>query len=110
MQKERFCAKLREFHQLVIDAKSAHNALKTLDPEFGGLFLGRHETMILALLEELMEDTGKDSMISYWVYELDWGKKAKDYKVTCHGKNYTLQTPEQLWDFIAHYSEGKTCS
>lgn len=102
LPKDKFCKLLRQFHELVKDAHGAHKSLKKLDPDFGGLSLGRHETMICSLLCELMEDNTKESWISYWIYELEWGVEAKKRKVTCHGKNYTLQTPEQLYNFMTH--------
>jgi len=100
IDKETFCKYMREWESLEADTKNAHEALKKLDPDFGGLYLGRHSSLISNLLSDLMNDNHKDSWISYYVYELDFGKKANEYKVGFEGRDYVLDTPEALYDFI----------
>lgn len=98
--KEQFCVLLREYEQLVKDRVVAHEAMRTLDPDFGGLHLSRHENMIVGLLQKLMDDEGRDSWICYWIYETDFGKK--DLLVSClecQNELY-LRTPEMLYDFM----------
>lgn len=56
---------------------------------------------ILRILEEELEDT-QAKYIDYFVWELDFGKKeyAKDCITLEDGKTVSLQTPEQLYDFL----------
>lgn len=105
LDKKTFCALMREFRTLRNDTHAAHEALKKLDPDFGGLNLSRHENFIVGLLERLVDDSEADSMVSYFIYEREWGEKqdssGKDTgPVTIANKNYKLKTPEHLYDII----------
>lgn len=99
ISKEQFCKWMEDFRTLERDTRRVHEALNTLDPDFGGLFLSRHETMILRLIEELMDDTSKDSMISWFVYDTEWGKSHNWCKCSCK-KEFTVETPEILYDVL----------
>lgn len=99
ISKQRFCELLRQFREIENDTAAAHNALKKLDPDFGGLSLSRHANLIGRLLEELVDDTGQDSMVSYFIYERNWGEKDMG-PVTIQGRNFKLKTPEHLYEII----------
>lgn len=97
--KERFIITLTELKQLDEDIEGVHKALKKLDSDFGGFYIGRLSTLIIGLLEASTNDT--DSFLSYWIYELDWGKKWKKGTVTSkEGKDIKLKTMDDLYNYI----------
>lgn len=56
---------------------------------------------VVNLLEILTND--KDSWISYWVFELDCGKKYKDGMILDKDKNpIKLKEIEDLWNLLTH--------
>lgn len=58
---------------------------------------------IIQLLALLTND--KDEWISYWIYELDFGKKANELKCTDgNGNKIPMNTIEDLWAVL--HSEG----
>lgn len=53
----------------------------------------------IALLEEIMHD--KDEWISYWVYELDCGRKWVKDTITSKGIDVPLKTIRDLWEILS---------
>jgi len=49
---------------------------------------------------EIMFEDYADQMINYWMFELDFGQKAEEYKVTIDGKRIDLRTSENLYNMI----------
>ena len=49
---------------------------------------------------EIMFDDYEDQWINYWMFELDFGQKAEEYKVTIDGKRIDLRTSENLYNMI----------
>jgi len=93
---------MKEFHEIVKDTDAVHDAMKKLDPDFGGLSLGRHESLALELLRKLTGDTSANSWISYYIYELDWGKKPLGEVVVRSKRWAKLGSIEKLFDIITH--------
>lgn len=57
-----------------------------------------HETSVIQLLEKMFNDI---DMISYWIYELDYGRKYKDGMITENdGTIIDISTAEKLYDFL----------
>ena len=57
-----------------------------------------HEMIVLHLLEKMFNDS---DIISYWLYELDYGKKYKEGDITeKDGTIIDISTPEKLYDFL----------
>ena len=57
-----------------------------------------HEMIVLHLLEKMFNDS---DIISYWLYELDYGKKYKEGDITeIDGTIIDISTPEKLYDFL----------
>ncbi len=74
-------------------------ALKSFDPDFGGFSLNRYETLVLDVLKLAVDD--KNDWISYWIYDLNCGKDAKNKTVTNkQGKNIPIKTISDLWEII----------
>lgn len=57
-----------------------------------------HEGIVVKLLEKLMRDGAGN--ISYFIYELDYGKEYQDGCVLDSNGNIDISTPEKLYDFL----------
>ena len=70
----------------------------------GSICVG-HETIVVQLLKNMFNNT---DTISYWLYELDYGRK---YKKGCfkdeNGKKIDISTPEKLYDYLVKEMEKK---
>ena len=68
----------------------------------GSICIG-HESVVVELLENMFDT----DMISYWIYELDYGRKYKDgYVQDEEGNIIDLSTLEQLYDYLIEEAEG----
>ena len=57
-----------------------------------------HESIVLELLENMFNDT---EILSWWLYELDYGRKFKmGYIQDENGQDINLSTAEKLYDFL----------
>ena len=78
-------------------------AFKLLSSDFAGFSLVKPHALIIKVLEYAMEDTA-NSWISYWIYELDRGRKAKHGTVTAKdGSNIPLKTVDDLYSMITRH-------
>ena len=99
MDFEQFERFMTEYLALLDDEEAASAALKKLDPDFNYLGFGRHSQLILEALKAAMGD--KYDYISYWLYDLDRGKKWHKGSVTeKDGSDIPLKTLRQLFDHI----------
>ena len=65
-------------------------------------------TLVEDLLVDLTGDNKDDSIISYWLYELDCGKKWEPGTITTlDGIDIKLQTVEDLYKYLVSYNEGR---
>lgn len=104
ISKEKFCniiSQLKETNDFVDEvnrkAKELHNNIA--NDFFDAMSLSiSHEELVVQLLEEIFDDS---DMISWWIYELDYGRK---YKKGCiqdaDGKNINVSTVEKLYDYL----------
>ena len=61
---------------------------------------------VVELLELLMDvevDETYSSTLSWWIYELNFGKKWKSDSLIVDGKSIDLSTAEKLYDFLTGY-------
>ena len=56
-----------------------------------------HENIVVRLLENMFNDK---ETISWWLYELDYGRKYKEYCITENGKPIDLSTADKLYDYL----------
>lgn len=99
MNKKEFTDTLKNIKSVIDDIGGVHNALRKLDPDFGGFYLSRVETVLLDMLKKLTDD--KYDWIGYYVYELEWGKKWKRGTITLKNKkDVPLKTMSDLYDII----------
>ena len=57
-----------------------------------------YEAALVNLLEIVFND--KSDWISYFLYELDFGKRYKDGMITDNDQNVKLATPEDLYNLL----------
>lgn len=57
-----------------------------------------HEGIVVKLLEKLMQDRG--GIISYFIYELDFGREYREGCVSDNNGNIDISTPEKLYDLL----------
>lgn len=57
-----------------------------------------HESIVLQLLENIFNDA---DYISWWLYDLDYGRKYKEYCIQdVDGNAIDVSTAEKLYDFL----------
>ena len=56
-----------------------------------------HEDIVLKLLEKMFNDT---DILSYWLYELDYGKKYKAGCISDENGDIDIATPDKLYDYL----------
>ena len=67
----------------------------------GSICVG-HESVVVYLLENMFDT----DMISYWIYELDYGREYKDgYVQEKKKKNIDISTAEKLYDYLIKETE-----
>lgn len=57
-----------------------------------------HEGVVVSLLEKLMRDQAEN--ISYFIYELDYGKDYRDGDIADENGVVDMSTPEKLYDYL----------
>lgn len=99
MKRKEFIEIMQEVVSLDTDTHEANDALKKLSPDFGGLMLERHDSLILKLITHIMND--ESEWISYWMFDLDKGKKwKKGTVVDKDGKDIKLKTLNDLYNIL----------
>ncbi len=68
----------------------------------GGICIG-HESVVIDLLETMFET----DLISWWIYELDYGKDYKDGCLIENDRNIDVSTPEKLYEVLIKELENK---
>lgn len=61
----------------------------------GSICIG-HESVVIKLLEKMFET----DLISWWIYELDYGKKYKKGVLVYDNKNINVSTADKLYDVL----------
>lgn len=99
--------RLRESSELVDKVNELfQNSMDNLECDFcnGASLQISHEGIVVKLLEKLMQDRYEN--ISYFIYELDYGKEYQDGCISDKHGNIDISTPEKLYDFlVAEYEE-----
>lgn len=93
--------KLKEVDDFV--DRTNENARKLNDATISDFFNASslsisHESIVLELLENMFNDT---EILSWWLYELDYGRKFKmGYIQDENGQDINLSTAGKLYDFL----------
>lgn len=90
---------MKEFIGLRIDGHDLNKAFKKFEPDFNYISFGRYESLVINCIEKSVGD--KYNWISYWVYDLEEGKKAKSGTVSDkNGKDIPIKTLSDLYNII----------
>ena len=100
MDRDLFIDTMNKIEALAREQDEFNDMLRKIDPEFGGCYI--HNKTIF-LLEELLSKLVNDKYdnISYYMWEIDFGK---EYKMGCvaeeDGTPIPLSNPGELYDLI----------
>ena len=93
---------MSELQDKIDDAKYIFNKSET--KEVFHFYFPTGADNIIELLAMLTND--KNEWIDYWIYELDFGKKANEYECKDYnGKIIPLNTIEDLWNLLNDYED-----
>lgn len=100
MNKELFIKVVNQIEELNNEQEEFNSILHKIDNEFGGgLIHNKSIDFLTNLLKELINDT--NDWISYYMWEIDFGKKYYDGCVTeSDGTNISLRNAEDLYNLI----------
>lgn len=70
---------------------------KEMDFMNAGSICIAHETIVVKLLENMFDDT---DILSWWLYECDYGRTFGIGDLEENGKQIDLTTPEKLYDYL----------
>jgi len=99
ISKKEFTKKIKQYIKLNKDIENVDIAMRKLSPDFGGFYLDTVHELIIDTLQLAMND--KYEWISYWVYELEYGKKAnKETVQDKDNKNIPIKTISDLYNMI----------
>ena len=104
MNRKNFKKHLKGIKELGEIEEKITKSFKLLDCDFNYFSLGKSITLAREILKEAMND--KYDYIDYFIYELDWGKNkmAKNCVEEKDGTKYSLQTMDQLYDYIIKFN------
>ena len=105
MNKELFVNTINKMEELYEEQELFSNVLKKIDNDFGGCLI---HNKTITLLEDLLNKFVNDKYdyISYYLWELDFGKEYKDGVITeADGSIIKLSNPEELYDLIMREQE-----
>lgn len=104
LSKEEFVSIINQLEQEEIIQDNLNKTMNKLNPDFYNQFypLDKSHDTILKLLSKIFDleeyDYGTD--IDYYIYELEYGKRAEEFKFDDLGKTWVLNSPEILYDYI----------
>ena len=113
ISKEAFCDiinKLRKANDFVNEvntkARELDNAIESDFFNASSLSIS-FETDVVYLLDLMFDDYENDNVLSWWIYEKDYGRR-KDIKMWDGESNeIDLSTPEKLYDYLVKEMEEK---
>ena len=99
MTRETFKKLMTEFIEIRNAEYKLNEAFKVFEPDFNYVAFSRYATLFISTIEEAMND--KEDWISYWVYELNFGKDAHEESVKDKdGKSIPIKTIDGLYNLI----------
>ena len=105
MNKELFVDTMNKIEELVREQDEFDNLLHKIDNEFGGGYIYNKP---IAILEDLLRILVNDKYdnISYYMWELDFGKEYKEGSITEEdGTPIPLSNASELYDLIMNSQE-----
>ena len=112
LTKDEFINYMNEYKKIYDSSEKLNEALRTYDncTDFSGFSNFRALSLIEDLLVRLMNDEVNDSdgysMISYFIYELEFGSKYREGMITeADGTPINLSSVESLYDYLANQTD-----
>lgn len=103
LSKEEFVKIINELQQFDEKQENLCDAMKELSPDFHVYFypLSQLIGLVIDLLSNMFGQDKLDSVIDYYAYELDWGKKGDEMGIyEDNGIEYHLTDAEKLYDYL----------
>jgi len=108
ISKELFCEAVREL-QRAYDYQEGLNDYFSANNVDGYVFQPDCSMVLIKVLEDVMNASTDDvigSDLSYFCYELDFGRKFKMGDVTEDGRDVDFSSPESLYDYLTRNKDG----
>jgi hypothetical protein len=97
---------IRELYDL---DRGYEKVMSKIDPDnYPSFIFNKPIDYLTTVLEMAMGDNNKDSTISYYMHEIDWGKKGKNCIIDKNGKKISLCTDRQVYDYLTVDSKLST--
>ena len=109
MSKEKFCDAINQL-RAAHDLKERIDNMIFTEVDVESDFLSGygmsidHAGLVVELLEMIMED---DDLISWWCWEMNFGRDCEEDSFSINKKSIDVSTAEKLYDFLIDYVEGK---
>lgn len=104
VSKEEFADIMNRLKQVNDFVNETNNKAKKLEDAIESDFFNAsslsisHETIVVRLLKMMFDD--HDDLISWWIYEKDYGKKEEIRLWDGCSNEVDLSTPEKLYDYL----------
>lgn len=99
MKYKTFEKTIKELISIRKDEDNLNKALRKFCPDFNYLSLScRCEEIIIKLLEDSFND---NDIISWWIYEMDFGKDADKKSLFVDGKIMPIKTIRDLYNYLS---------
>lgn len=104
---EEFKKYMQIYKSILQKENKLSQALEEMSKNFGGFCFEDVHNLFLKMITSITKDKGE--WISYYIFELDWGKKYQDGYVTDKdGSNIPLKTLQDLYKLLKKGYEDET--
>ncbi len=100
--KELFISSIEEMKKQYEHDRKCSEAFKVILPHDYVSSYDNHilTNQLIGILQEATNDNHSESWIEYYMHELNFGELWQTFKVTVKGKDFKLQTPDDLWELL----------
>lgn len=74
------------------------DALRSLSPDFGGIYLPQPTAIVVDLLSEMFKD--EEGWLSYFIYERDWLLDFKLGDIMINDEKIKIENWKDVYDFL----------
>lgn len=100
LSKKQFVEILKTIQEDLEYSDRINNSLSDLLDDGGGFVKNESLNMLIKILCYLFDDSGPESDIDYFIWELDFGKKYYDGCFGYKDKNIDISSSEKLFDYL----------
>lgn len=100
--KDMFIKAINEIEKQYNHDRKCSDAFKVILPNDYTSNYDNHwlQNQLVEILQIAMNDNHKESLIEYFMWELDFGRNWKEDSIKIDGKNVKLQNANDLWDLL----------